>query len=73
MDGADVGMIQGRSGLRFTLKAGQCLSVAGHFIGQELESNKTMQSRVLRLVDNAHPAATEFFKDAVVRDDLSDQ
>ena len=31
-----------------------------------------MQSRVLGLVDNAHPATAELLDDAVVRDGLAD-
>jgi hypothetical protein len=42
-------MVQGRGGLCFTLKAGQGLAVAGHFVGQELQSDKTVQSCVSAL------------------------
>ena len=42
IDGADIGMVQGRSRLGFTLEAGQGLRVSGNFVGQKLESNKAM-------------------------------
>jgi hypothetical protein len=47
-------------------------AVAGYFIGKKFESYKAMQSRVLSLVHDTHPAATEFLQDAVVRDSLAD-
>jgi hypothetical protein len=51
--------------LRFALKAGQGLRIAGNVIGQEFEGYKAMQPCVLTFVDHTHAAATEFFQDAV--------
>ena len=70
MDGADVGMIQRRSGLRFALKTSQCLLVLGHRIGQEFQRDEPVQPGVLGLIDHTHPAAAEFFDDAVMRINL---
>src|SRR5208282_710590 len=51
----------------------QGLRVAGHVVGQKLESDKTAQACVLGLVNHAHSAATQFFQDAVMRDGLADE
>ena len=72
IDGADVGMIQGGSGLRFALKSLQRLRVLGDISGRNFRATKRPQPRVLGLVDHAHAAAAEFFDDAVVRDGLAD-
>jgi len=37
---ADVGMVESRRGLRFTLKTGNSLGVFGYFIGQEFQATK---------------------------------
>ena len=44
VDRADVGMVQGRSGLSFSLKAAERLRVFGHVVGQELESHERPSS-----------------------------
>ena len=66
IDGADVGMVEGRCGLGFALKTGQGLSVFGYIIAQKLERDKAMQGDVFGLVDHAHPAASQLLDDAVV-------
>ena len=70
---ADIGMVERRSGLGFTLKTSQSLGVSRNFIGQEFERNKTLKADVLGLVHHTHPTATQFLDDAVVRDGLADQ
>ena len=40
--------------------------------GQELEDNRTLELRIVGLVDNTHPAVTELLGDAVVGDGLAD-
>ena len=72
VNGADVGMIQSRGGLRLALKSGQRLRVAEHLFRQELEGNKAMQAGVLGLVDHTHAAAAQLFDDVVVGDFLAD-
>ncbi len=72
VDGADIGMVQGRCGLGFALEAGEGLGVLGNIIGQELQGDEAMQLHVLGLVDDTHPAAAELLDDAVVRDGLPD-
>ena len=49
MDCAYVRVIECGRGLGFAFKAGECLRVAGNFLGQELKGNEAMQSRVLSL------------------------
>ena len=65
-------MVQRRSRLRLTLKAAESLGVLGHFVGQELECDKTMQARVFRFVNHTHPAAAQLLDNAVMRDGLAD-
>ena len=72
MNGADVGMVQSRSGLCFTAKAAQDLSIFGHFVGQKLQRNKAIEFGVLGFVYDAHPAAAQLLEDAIVRDGLAD-
>ena len=69
---ANVGMVEGGSRLRFPLKTGQRLGIAGYFLRQELERHKAMQPGVLGLVDHAHTAAAKLFNDAVVGDGFAD-
>ena len=69
---ADVGMVESRCGLGFTLKTGKSLGVFGYFIGQEFQSHKPVQPGVLGLVDDAHATAAELLHNAIVRDDLAD-
>ena len=71
VDSTDVRMIQCRSGLGFALKASECLWIFGYVV-QELESNKTSELHILRLADDAHTAAAQLLKDAVMRDGLAD-
>ena len=71
VDGADVGMIQGRGGFGFALKTAECLRVFGYVVGQELQSHKAPEPHILGLVHDAHSAAAELLDDAVVRDGLA--
>ena len=73
MDGADVGMVEGRSRLRLPLKPRQRLGIFGHVIRQELQRNKSVQRYILCLVDHTHPPATQPLDDAVVRNGLADE
>ena len=72
VDGADVGMIESGGGLGLTSKSRQRLCISSHLVGQKLERNETVQSRVLSFVDHAHAAAAQFFENPVVRDGLTD-
>ena len=72
IDGANVGMVQGRSRLCFTLEAAKRLRVFGHVVRQELERDKAAQPGVLSLIDDPHATAAEPFHNVVVRDGLAD-
>src|SRR3954452_12773646 len=69
---ADVGMVERGCSLSFTLEAAERLRIAGHFVGQEFQSYKTVQPGVLSFIDHSHPAATELFDNAVMRNGLFD-
>src|SRR5712692_5508787 len=71
IDGANVWMIQSRSSASFTAKSFERLRVFCEVFGQKLEGNEAAQLQILRLVDDTHAPATEFFEDAVVRDGLA--
>ena len=69
---ADVGVIQRRGRLCFTPEAFQGLMVLGKAFGQEFQGDKSVESRVLGLVDHTHPTAAQLRDDAVMRDGLAD-
>ena len=71
VDCADVGMVQGRGCARFTPKTLQSLRVTGKCIGQELECDEAAEIGILRLVDNAHSATTQFLDDSIMGNDLA--
>src|SRR5580658_1038043 len=64
-------MVQGRCRTGFAPEAFECLRVLRYIIGQELQSDEAAEFGVLSLVDDTHPAPTEFLDDAVVRDGLA--
>ena len=72
VDGADVRMIQRGCRLRLTLETAQSLRVSGNLLGQEFQSDETMEPGVFGLIDHTHAAAAQLFNDAVVRDGLPD-
>ncbi len=68
MNGANVGVVEGGRSAGFALEAFQRLLVVGQIFGEKFQRNETSQSGVFGLVNNAHPAATQLFENAVVRD-----
>ena len=64
-------MIQRGGGLSFALETAERLRITRNFVGQEFERDEAMEPRVFGFVDDAHPATTEFFDNAVVRDSLA--
>src|SRR5579863_8874883 len=71
MNRADVGMIECRRRLRFTLKTFQRLVIFREPLGQEFQRHEAMEFGVLGLVDDTHPAAAELLEDAIVGDRLA--
>ena len=55
VNGADVGMIQGRGGLGFTAKAAEGLRIFRDRIGQKLESNEATELEGFGLIDDPIP------------------
>ena len=45
--------------------------VLGNIRREELEGDETSKFSVLRLIDHTHPAATQLFGNAVMRDGLT--
>ena len=72
VDGADIGMIQRRSGASFATKTLESLRILRRIIGKKFQGNEAAKLRVFRFVNDSHPSATEEFEDAVVRDSLAD-
>ena len=72
INGADVGVIESRGRAGFALETLQRLTVFGHLFGQKLESHTTAQLGVFGLIHHSHAAATQLFKNAIVRNGLTD-
>src|ERR1700689_66600 len=72
IDGADIGMIEGRGRLGFATKASQGKLVAQAFAGKELQGDRAMKANIFRLVHYAHSTTTQLLDNAVVRDGLAD-
>ena len=70
VNGADVGMIQRRSGLCFALETRERLGIRRNGIRQKFQRDKTQQACVFRLVNDAHPPAANPLDNAIVRDCL---
>jgi hypothetical protein len=49
------------------------LRVSGDFFGKELQCDEPVEQCILGLIDHTHATATEFFKDAKVRDGLAEE
>ena len=73
VDGANVGMVQRRSGSRLAQEAFQRGAVFGGILRKEFEGNLAAQAGVLGLIDDSHAAAAQFLQYAVMRDSLADQ
>jgi len=54
VNGADVRVIQGRSGLRFALESLQDMAVSRQLFRQELQGDRAFEFGVFRLIDNTH-------------------
>jgi hypothetical protein len=68
VDGADVGVVQGRGGTGFAAEPIQNGEMAADLIGQKLERNETAEARVLGFVDHAHSPAAQLFDDSIMGD-----
>ena len=73
VDGADVGMIQGRGGASFAAETFEGLRVLGDVVRQEFQRDEAAERNILGFIDNAHPPTAELFDDAEMRDGLANQ
>ena len=71
MDGADVGMIQGGCGACFALKAFEGQRVGGRVLREEFQRHATIETGVLRAVNDAHPTTAQLFLNSIVGNCLS--
>ena len=71
-DGADVGMVQGRSRARLEQEAVERTLLARELRRQEFQRHPAAERQILRFVDHTHPAAAQLAGNAVVKDGLVD-
>jgi hypothetical protein len=71
VNGADIGMIQRRSGASFAQEALIDLLILGDVLGEEFEGDKAAQRGVLGLVNHTHAAATQLLQNAVMGNGLA--
>ena len=57
VDGADIGMVEGRRRSGFPAESFQRLLILSQFFGEEFQRHKSAQFDVLGLIHHAHPAA----------------
>ena len=66
MNGDDMRFPQPRGDVRFTLEPLEVLPVTRKRFGQELESDKPVTLRVIRLINFPHPAGAQQTLEAIV-------
>ena len=72
VDGADVGVIQSRSGTASRRKRSRASGSLASSSGRNFSATKRPRRGVLGLINDAHSAAADFLDDAVMRDGLAD-
>ena len=65
-------MVQRRRRLRFLDEPPPPLRIGRHFSRQNLDGDKAIQPRVLRLIDIAHAAGTQFLQQLILKDSCAD-
>jgi len=68
MDGAHIGVIQGRGQARFAAESFERNLVLRKFVREKLQGYKPAETGVLGLVHHAHSTGPDFFQDAIVTD-----
>lgn len=66
-------MIESGGGLGFTQQTDSCLGILRGGVGQQLQSHKAVETRVLRFINDTHATPAEPLDDAVMRDGLLQQ
>jgi hypothetical protein len=72
IDGADIGVVQGRCGTGLPAETLQRLRIMRQFLGKELQRNGAVKIGVHCLVNHAHTTPANLFKDAVARNGCRD-
>ena len=70
IDGADVGVVESRSGARLQQKTIQSILIAGKLRRKKFERDAPPEIEIFRFVNNSHAAAAELAGNAVMRDGL---
>ena len=65
MDGQDVGMVQGGSGLGFLLETTQTIAIVAEIGWEDLDRDRAIEASVARAVDLAHSACRERAEDLI--------
>jgi hypothetical protein len=71
VNGTNIGVIQCGYGFCLAAKSLDGCRIASEFSGKKLDGNESVKPLVLGFINHTHPAAAEFFEDAVVRDGLA--
>ena len=72
VDGADVGVVEGRGGARLAREAVEGVGALADAVGKELEGDLSAELRVEGAIDDTHAALAEAVEDVVVRDALAE-
>jgi hypothetical protein len=72
MNGADIRMVERRSGFSLAAEPPQGLRILSHIFRKELQSDEAVQAGILGLVNDAPTAAAQFVDDAVMRNGSAD-
>ena len=72
VDGAYIGMVQGRCGFRLSHESFPGVRFMGHSVGQKFECDMTVETLIQGFVYLTHATATEPFENAKVRNGLAD-
>lgn len=73
VDGADIRMIERRSGAGFAAEAFEGLRIVGNIFGKKLDGDEAAELEVFGFVDDAHPTAAKLVDDAIMGEGLTDK
>src|SRR5581483_7851554 len=67
VDGDDIGVVQGRGGLRLLNEAALALGLARKTGGEDFDRDRAVQPRILGFINLAHAARAELLEQLVVQ------
>ena len=70
VDGNDIGVVEGRGGFGLTAKPYQVHGILSDLFRKNLQCHEAVQTGILGLVHHPHPAASGFFDQPVMSDDV---